>query len=128
VNLGNVFTHAGAGAMVRVGARLEDDLGPARIRPAPPGAALPGRGHGVQWYIFGGCAGRLVLHNIFLDGNTFGHSHSVEKEHLVGDVSAGLVLAAFGFRVAFTHTLRSPEFTGQRRPDHFGSIMLAYAR
>ena len=128
VNLGNVFTHVGAGAMIRLGANLEQDLGPARIRPAPPGAVMPGSGGGLQWYAFGGAAGRFVLHNIFLDGNTFGDSHRVDKEMLVGDLSVGVALAAAGVRLAFTHTLRSPEFAGQRRPDHFGSLLLAYGR
>jgi len=77
--LGNVFTYGAAGVTLRIGSGLEDDFGPPRIRPSLPGSAyfLPGKGF--NWYLFAGLEGRAVLYNIFLDGNTFTDSHSVDK-------------------------------------------------
>jgi hypothetical protein len=124
--LGNVFTHAAAGGVLRVGHDLGPDLGPPRIAPAAAGGDLGGRHKGFAWSVLGGVTGRAVARNIFLDGNTFQDSHRVDKHPFVGDAWYGLTLAWGGLRTSFIHTVRSPEFEGQRRPDHFGSITVAW--
>ena len=123
--IGNVYTYGGAGATLCLGSGLERDFGPPRIRPAPPGAGfnLPGKKDGI--YLFVGLAGRAMLHNIFLDGNTFQDSHSVEREIWVGDFHWGFSLSGLGMRFASSYVVRSREFVGQREPDHFGSIIFS---
>lgn len=119
---GNVYTYGGAGAMLRLGSGLDHDFGPPRIRPAPPGAGfnMPGGHKGI--YLFVGLEGRAMLHNIFLDGNTWKDSHRVEREVWVGDFLWGLAASAFDLRLAFSYIVRSREFEGQKQPDHFGAI------
>ena len=125
-SLGNVLTHAAAGFTVRVGSGLVDDFGPPRIRPSLPGSGYFRPGRGFNWYLFAGVEGRAVLRNIFLDGNTFSHSHSVDKELFVGDLQAGLA-AQFGrFRLTYTQIFRTEEFEGQDGADIFGSLSLSY--
>ena len=124
--LGNVFTYGGVGGTVRLGQGLEKDFGPPRIQPAPPGSGFCAPGEGFAWYLFGGLDGRFMLRNIFLDGNTFTDSHSVEKNYLVGDLVGGAVISGLGMRLGFSYVVRSREFEGQRSPDHFGSLTLSF--
>jgi hypothetical protein len=125
-SLGNVYTYAGAGAMATVGPkqdRLQDT--PPRVRPAMPGTGYFDTPNGkFSWYLFAGVDARVMGRNIFLDGNTFTDSHSVDKKYLVGDASAGLALTFDDYRLAYTFNYRTKEFDGQDDPGMFGSISL----
>jgi hypothetical protein len=77
------------------------------------------------WYLFAGVEGRAVARNIFLDGNTFKDSRSVDKEPLVGDLQWGVTLTWQGARLSYTHVWRTREFTTQDGGDQFGSISLS---
>lgn len=125
VALGNVFTNAQAGLTARIGRDLPADYGPPRIRPSQPGSDyfLPERDFG--WYLFFGVTGRAVLRDIFLDGNSFRDSHSVDKKPFVGDVQAGFAITLGRTRIAYTHVLRSREFREQKKADHFSSVSLS---
>jgi lipid A 3-O-deacylase len=121
----NIYTHAAVSAMFRLGYDLPSDYGPPVIRPNLPGSDFftPRRTFG--WYFFGGVEGRAVARNIFLDGNTFRDSPSVGKEWLVGGVQAGVALTAGNMRLAYTHVLRTREFSGQQDNDQFGALTLS---
>lgn len=123
--LGNVFTYATASVTVRIGWNLESDYGPPRIRPSLPGSGFFEADGGPAFYVFAGIAGRAVAQNIFLDGNTFRDSHSVEKEDLVGDFQAGAVLSYGRWRIAFTNIFRTREYERQKTPDEFGAIVVS---
>jgi len=123
---GNVMTYGSLGATVRIGDDLSVDYGPPRIRPSLPTGGFLRRAQGFNWYLFASVGARAVAHNIFLDGNTFSDSHSVDKKLLVGDLQAGLALQYDGWRVAYTHILRTKEFDGQDTPDRFGALSLSY--
>ena len=94
IDLGNMFTQASVGLEMRLGHNMPggfvsvpDLLGgsmhsmPA-LKPAKPDVA--------SLYASLVLNGSAVAHNIFLDGNTFRTSHSVDKESLVGVAVAGL--------------------------------------
>lgn len=121
-SLGNVYTYAGLGGVVRLGQGLEDDYGPPRIRPSLPGSAYFRNPGGFSWYIFAGAEGRVVVRDIFLDGNTFRDSHSVDKEPLVGELQFGLAILVGGVRLSYTHVMRSREFEGQDDAHQFGAL------
>lgn len=123
--LGNVMTSLSFGTTLRLGQDLPSDYGPPTIRPSLPGSGFfrPTRGFG--WYLFAGLEGRYVLHNIFLDGNTFRSSHSVDRIPWVGDLQAGLVLTWGDVRLSFCNIFRSDEFDGQKSSTEFGSISLS---
>ena len=70
--------------------------------------------------------GRAVAHNIFLDGNTFGNSPSVDKKLLVGDLQFGVAVTFSNMRVAYTHVLATEEFHGQGRGDAYGSFSFSF--
>lgn len=126
--LGNVFTYAAAGATFRIGDGLPSDYGPPRIRPSLPGSGFfESGGAPFAWYLFGGVEGRVVARNIFLDGNTFAGSASVERNWLVGDLQGGLVITLKQVRLAYTHIVRSKEFDSQSQSDQFGAISVSFA-
>ena len=122
--LGNVFTYANAGVMLRFGQRLPLDYGPPRIQPSLPGSGFFAPQEGFGWYLFAGVEGRAVARNIFLDGNTFRDSRSVDKEPLVGDLQFGIALTWRNVRLSYTHVLRTREFETQDEADDFGAFSL----
>lgn len=124
-SVGNVYTHAAASAMVRVGYDLPSDYGPPVIRPNLPGSDffVPSKSFG--WYLFGGLEGRAVARNIFLDGNTFRSSQSVDKELFVGGVQTGVAFTFRTTRVAYTHIFRTKEFKGQDGTEQFGALTVS---
>ena len=127
VALGNVQTYAGVGGMVRLGPDLARDFGPPRIYPGVGGSEWFVPADGFDWYLFAGAEGRAVAHNIFLDGNTFRDSHSVNKRHLVADLRSGAVFTFHTARLSLTHVYRTKEYSLQPKADQFGSITLSIA-
>ncbi|MEN0072876.1 MAG: lipid A deacylase LpxR family protein [Paracraurococcus sp.] len=125
-SLGNVQTYAGAGMMFRIGTTLTADFGPPRTRPSSAGSLFFEPDGRWGWYAFAGFDGRVVGRDIFLDGNTWRDSRSVDKETVVADASLGAALIMPWARLTATYTLRSREFTAQREPAQFGSISLAF--
>ncbi len=123
--LGNVMTGVSTGFTMRFGRNLPVDYGPPLIRPSRSGSGFFHKSEGFGWYLFAGVDGRLVLHNIFLDGNTFTDSHSVDKEYWVGEAQVGLVLTWEDYRLSFTNIFRTNEFEGQGASTEFGSISLS---
>lgn len=126
-SVGNVLTQAAAGFTVRIGGNTgrSYDYGPPRIRPSLPGSDFFRKGEPASWYLFFGAEGRAVARNIFLDGNSFADSHSVDKKPLVGDLQAGLALIIGRARLAYTHVWRTREYRTQDAMDQFGSISLS---
>ena len=132
--LGTAFTHASAGFEVRAGWNLPADFGTALIRPAGDTSAPANRKdpryqdkfRSLSFHVFAAATGRLVIRDLFLDGNTFSDSHSVEKENLVGDFAVGASISYRRVKLSYAHVLRTREFRGQPRVQQFGSISLSY--
>jgi len=125
-SVGNVQTYGSAGAVFRVGRDLYADFGPPRQRPAVAGsAAVQPATDRWGWYLFAGVDARLVGRDIFLDGNTFQSSRSVDKKRVVGDGSLGGALLFPWGRLSYVHTFRSEEFDGQGPVAEFGSVNLS---
>jgi len=127
-SVGNVFTYAGVGGMLRVGQNLMADWGPARMQPGLNGAdfvneSKPGE---FTWYLFAGGEERLVLRNVFLDGSTFVTSASVKAKQYVGDFTGGAVLSFLGIHLNLSYTQRTHEFVTQRGNDEFLSISASF--
>ncbi len=123
---GTVQVHAGLGVRLRLGQGLARDFGPPRIRPAIADGAPP-VGEGFGWYLFAGAGGRAVARDIFLDGNTFRDSRSVDREPVVGEFEIGAALLWNGLRLSATHVWRTPEFEGRGDYHRFGVLSLTLA-
>lgn len=124
-SLGNVDTHLSTGGQVRFGWRLPSDFGNALIRPGGDSNTHDPRDlKGWSVHAFAGVDGKLVAQNIFLDGNTFRSSHSVNRREFVADLMGGASLRLGRFRASYAQVYRTKEFVGQDRADVFGSIAL----
>ena len=124
VSLGNIRANAGIGATFVIGSAKEQDT-PQRVRPAIPGTGVFfTEKNKLNWQIFAGMDGRVVARDIFLDGNSFTNSHSVDKKYFVGDASAGISLTYDDYRLSYTLNARSKEFHAQDENSIFGSVTL----
>ncbi|MEN8171039.1 MAG: lipid A deacylase LpxR family protein [Pseudomonadota bacterium] len=126
MSLGNVYTYGAGGVMFRLGNNLRRDLSPPNIRPGFPGPAYFQTSNEASWYVYLGFETRLVLRDIFLDGNTFTDSHSVEKELLVGDMQFGIVYMLGDVRITFSNMIRTDEFKTQQVSTQYGALNLTY--
>jgi hypothetical protein len=127
VRLGTVFDYAAAGGMLRLGRNLRVDYGPPHIDMNTGAEYLNlERLTAGDWgiYAFIGSEVRAVGHNIFLDGNDFKSSASVEKIPVVGDAEVGAAFFWWHLRLAYSLIYRSNEFVHQTGPDHYGSLNL----
>jgi hypothetical protein len=126
-SVGNIFTYAGGGGVVRFGQELQADFGPPRIQPGLPGSESFHPVESFGWYFFVGAEGRAVARNIFLDGNTFTDSQHVSKKPFVADLQGGVAILYQQVRLTYTHVLRTKEFEGQVGPDYLGALTLSAA-
>jgi lipid A 3-O-deacylase len=131
--MGNVLTCVSTGLDARAGWNIPYDFGTSLIRPAG-GTSAPADSHDPRLsenypfslYAFASAEGRLVLRDIFLDGNTFTKSHDVEKNLFVADLTTGICLTWYRFMISYAQVTRTREFVGQNGNHHFGSIMISY--
>jgi lipid A 3-O-deacylase len=124
--LGNVYVYGNIGGLLRLGKNLPDDFGPPRVLPGGAGSDYSKGTGRFGWYAFAGADGRAMARNLFLDGNTFRNSRSVEREYLVGDLQIGFVVDWRPIRMAYTHIWRTREFVGQFASQAFGSLSFEY--
>lgn len=123
-SLGTLRTEARVGLAARVGQRIDGDYGPPRVRPSLAGAERFAGGP-LSWSIFAGVQGRAVGHNLFLDGNTFEDSASVERNPFVADFQTGFSISAGDVRLAYTYVWRTEEFETQPTRQDFGALSLS---
>jgi lipid A 3-O-deacylase len=135
--VGNVTIHASAGIQMRAGWNLPPDFGYSVIRPGgvtqvnalrdrPDGGVLSRR-EKFTAYAFAGVDTRLVARDIFLDGNTFRDSHSVDSKPVVADFILGASLGYGGAKLSLARVFRTLEFHDQARDHRFGSVTFSYA-
>ncbi len=117
--LGNVHRHLEAGATFRAGWNLPDDFGPGRLTNL--GSVTGDNVRGWSVYGFVRTSGRIVEHNLFLEGNTWRDSLSVDAKPLVGELQLGAVLAYhwqnWAFTFGYSQTFQTEEFDGQDGTD-----------
>jgi hypothetical protein len=132
--IGNVMTLARAGGIVRAGRNMSG-FGPDTIEPG--GAMLQrvrlqdpqSQDQRREWYVFAGTDLRAVGYNVFLDGNFFRSSPSVDRRDFVYDLKAGLSVRIPPVRVSLTQIWRSEEFTtpiGGGGTQRFQSLNLSW--
>ena len=132
--LGNVFIYGNAGFETRFGWNVPADFGTSPIRPAgdtnaPTDSSDPRFSSYRDFSLHGFVAitGRAIGRDIFLDGNTFRDSHSVDKHTLVGDLIVGVSAIVGQFKLSYAQVFRSKEFEEQDSGHNFGSVSLSYS-
>lgn len=120
MSLGNVKTYLNSGFEFRIG-RIPDDFGTSSIRPGSD-SNPPARSNDVMAHFFVSADGRMVFRDIFLDGNTFAHSHSVTKKTFTGDIAGGVAIQIHDAKITISRNRTSREFTTQTAAHGFGAI------
>lgn len=132
-SLGTMITAAATGWQFRFGSNLPQDFGTFLLRPGGESGALfiersshrtDAKSSGIHGYIY--LVGHAVYRNIFLDGNTFLESHSVDKNSFVGDIVFGFVITRKRFRFSYAYVYRTKQFKTQAKPQIFGAISISY--
>jgi hypothetical protein len=123
--LGNVFTYANSGMELRLGWNIPKDFGASLMRPA--GSTRLEIGDGFSAYLFGAVDAKAVARDVFLDGNTFRDSHSIDKKVFVADLAGGVGISFKRLIVTWTQVLRTKEFDGQKDAHSFGAIALSFS-
>lgn len=129
VALGTVRTFANIGGELRAGFNLPDDFGTPSIGPGAT-TSTPVDGQmaadrarfDLGSYLFLRVDGRAVARNIFLDGNTFSDSHSVDKYPFIADLSAGVSMNIKNTKLSYALVYRTKEFKGQDEGQLFGTV------
>ena len=127
--IGNVQIYVNTGVEFRVGWNLPGDFGSCPIRPgceSNSGDIEQKTAGRLGAHIFTAVDGRAVVRDIFLDGNTFGNSHSVDKEFFVADIMAGVALEYGKFKMSYSYVLRTKQFKTQQDEQIFGTISLSW--
>jgi lipid A 3-O-deacylase len=134
--LGNVYIGSGAGVEARFGLNLPDDFGTFHFSANNRGGIASASGKqemplspqsrfGIHFIL--GVAGEAVLRDIFLDGNTFGSSHSVEKKNLIANAVAGITVTSSRFRISYEYVYSTKRFKTQKREQIYGQINLSFS-
>lgn len=129
--LGNVYTLGTLGSELRFGYNLPDDFGTGAISdsattPTPLDGSTKAWAHRFGAHFFARAEGRAVARNIFLDGNTFRSSHSVDKYPFVADLSLGFAMNWRNSKLSYAFIYRTREFKGQPEGQLFGSVTLSF--
>ena len=129
ITLGNVRTSGNTGGEIRFGYHIPKDFGSDVIR-AGAGVSAPVNGRPASGpaafgaHLFASSQVEAVLHNIFLDGNTWKHSHSVDKKLLVADLSVGFAVNFNRVKLTYRHLYKTKQFDNQRQGQTIGSLTL----
>lgn len=134
IALGTVHRHLDAAATFRVGQNLPDDFGPGRINDLQSATGDPLALQGWSWYLFGRAGGRVVEHDLFLDGSNYDTSLSVPKNALVGEVQGGFAVAyqpnahhRFDLSWGLTYHTDTFDAPGATGTNSYGTLVLAWA-
>ena len=131
-SLGNVKTKASAGVLARFGWNPSKDFGSSSIDIGGKNG-IPVRTNCLcsayePWsFTFNfSASGDGVAHDIFLDGNTFAKSHSVEKENFIGYVSYGFTARYKHVSLDYIVSYSTEHFTKENSGHKFGTILFSY--
>lgn len=131
-SLGNVQTSAGSGVLIKYGWNPIQDFGSSPIeRGGESGIPIaPNKLYGIHqpWSFTFNLAleANLIAQDIFLDGNTFLDSHSIEKENFLLNVSYGLSARYKQYALDFIITMSSKHFRKENSGHNFGTLLFSY--
>jgi len=134
IAVGNAYAGINLGGQVRFGWNIPNDFGTYLIRPgsdssAPVDDADPrffSPFHRFGIHLFFAVDGNAVARNIFLDGNTFRDSYSVDKKPFVADFIGGIGMIIHRFKITYSYVHRTKEFDTQRDEQNFGAISVSF--
>jgi lipid A 3-O-deacylase len=122
--LGNLRSDVATGMGFRFGQQLDKNFGSATVFPVQKFNRMNYSPYG--WYFFVNVSARYVANDIFINGNTFHDSHSVELIHTQVAFSTGIMANIYDFSILYTLLRISDEYEGQAEASRFGSLAITY--
>lgn len=128
-NLGNLSIKAVGGAFYRIGWSVENDFAPRRIdyrgySNIP--LKLDKKKQKQSFWFSLWAEGSIVARDIFLDGNTFKESVSIDKEIFVAKGGFGMSYRYKRFQVDYLRTYSTKEFKLQNYYHSYGTLHFSY--
>ncbi len=131
-DLGNVSTQASAGLFVRAGYNISKDFGLSTLDYGGE-AGIPVYDEQLitqeknwSFSLNFATSGSAVARDIFLDGNTFSDSHSVDKNTFVGYMAYGLSLRYKSFILDFMNTTNTKKFEKEGDLQDVGTVIATW--
>jgi len=121
---GNYRSDIGAGLGVRWGRDLVKNFLSASAFPVRKFNHSQNSPHG--WYFFVNVSAFYVANDIFIDGNTFWDSHSVDLIHQQFSMSAGVMVNIHRWNIFYTLLHSTDQYHGQNERTRFGSVTVTY--
>lgn len=122
--IGNVYTGAELAGTIRLGYNLSPRWKSETM------ADIGYDAHEVEtspgFFLMAGLAGRYVARDIFVDGNTWRDSHSVDRIPWVSDQVFGLGMHWKQLELRVTVTRRSDQYSTQSGTTRFGSVVVVW--
>ncbi len=131
--LGNVYIYSNSGVQARIGWNIPDGFGTSIIRPGSDcnigfvnrySNGPSGKKFGI--HLFSILDGQAVLRNIFLDGNTFKESHSIEKKNFIADITLGIGVKFGRLSISYAYVLWTKLFDNESQNQVFGSVNISF--
>ncbi|MEH6453220.1 MAG: lipid A deacylase LpxR family protein [Psychromonas sp.] len=122
--VGNLRSDLGTGLNFRWGQQLSKSFASASAMPIEKFSTLNNTSDG--WYVFANISASYVANDIFMDGNTFKDSHSVELIHDQYAFSTGAILNISNWSFLVSMVRISDEYETQTEPTRFGSFTVSY--
>jgi len=126
IGLGNGLIYGGLALFARAGWNIPNDFGPPVNRPAGLRGVSPVSNGSGSFYGFISLDAFVNIRNIFLDGNTFADSHSVDKYMFTVDLNWGIVARFSKLQVSLTHTLWTKRYILESFNHQFIRLSLSY--
>jgi lipid A 3-O-deacylase len=124
--LGSANREFVAGCTGRIGINLDESFGPGSLHHVIDLTTNASRRKDdVSFYLFGRFEGRVVEHNMFLEGNNWSYSQGVDINNLVGEGSFGVVLLlGQSVELMISQTYLTQEFKDQTTHDSYGTYQV----
>ncbi len=128
-DLGNISTRGKGRITLRLGHNLPNDFGPASLLGVKDHTVRAndwGEGD-FSFYIYAAMGMDVVIRDLFLDGNTFATSRSVNSEPLVAQASVGIIARYKSLYLGWSQSYQTENFESQPSGQAWGSIVLGYS-
>lgn len=122
--IGNLRSDVGGAISLRWGQDLKNSFSSAAVIPARDPNPLGNSKNG--WYVFANLGASYVANNIFIDGNTFKDSHSVDLIHEQATISAGAALTLNNWSFLISAVRGTDQYKTQSEFSRFGSFAVSY--
>lgn len=122
--VGNLRSDVGGGISFRWGQDLVNSFPSSAVLPARDPNPLGNSKDG--WYVFANLGASYVANNIFIDGNTFKDSHSVDLIHEQATISAGAAVNISNWTFLLSVVRGTDQYETQTEFSRFGSFAVSY--